>query len=419
MEAHQASPSTEPEAVLGAGTSAERPPSLADTKDVPSSASQAAAPAATSASTLHPTAQPPRTDTTAEPTWPPLPATHPLRKLQDKLPEILSTTGHAEVWGVYLSGTAPIPFSTTLVLQKFLRANANDVDKAAKQLQETLVWRKEFQPLKAAEEEVFDETRFGGLGYVTLIERKGAATGSWGRKDVVEGAGGKKDKKVDVDVVTWNIYGAVKDPKGTFGDLDGFLRYRVALMERSIAHLHLNDATQPIPDYNSDPNSTAANKDPYQIMQVHDYLSVKFLRMDAATRAASQRTIALFQARYPELLARKFFVNVPFVMGWLFAAMKVFVAKETTRKLVMLTYGNRLVEELGVGVPRAYGGRGEELGEVGETVRLGRLEGEKKEGAVNGQGSGEGEGKEKESAVNGQGSEEVKDKEKVGTEVKA
>lgn len=62
-------------------------------------------------------------------------------------------------------------------------------------------------------------------------------------------------------------------------------------------------------------------------------------------------------------------------MGWLFAAMKMFVAKETTRKLVMLTYGNKLVDELGMGVPKAYGGKGEELSSVGETVRLMRLEG--------------------------------------------
>lgn len=139
-----------------------------------------------------------------EPSWPELSVEHPLRKLQERLSATLSATGYNEIWGVRLSAHAPIPFSTTLVLQKFLRANANDVDKAAQQLQATLAWRKEFQPLKAAEEEVFDEDRFGGLGYITLIE------------DGQDGVG-----KRDAVVVTWNIYGAVKDPKKTFGDLDG------------------------------------------------------------------------------------------------------------------------------------------------------------------------------------------------------
>ncbi len=95
---------------------------------------------------------------------------------------------------------AETPFTTTLVLQKFLRANANDIDKAAEQLKNTLQWRKEFQPLKAAREETFDESKYGGLGYMTIIDRKGAP--------------GKKD------IVTWNIYGAVKDIKKTFGDVD-------------------------------------------------------------------------------------------------------------------------------------------------------------------------------------------------------
>lgn len=134
------------------------------------------------------------------PTWPELSADHPLRKLQERLSGLLEATGHNEVFGVILSATTPIPFTTTLILQKFLRANANDVDKAAHQLKETLQWRKEFQPLKAAQDEVFDASRFGGVGFITVIR---SADGT--RKEIV----------------TWNIYGAVKDNKVTFGDLDG------------------------------------------------------------------------------------------------------------------------------------------------------------------------------------------------------
>ncbi len=136
-------------------------------------------------------------------------------------------------------------------------------------------------------------------------------------------------------------------------------------MERSIAHLDLSSARVPIPDYGNGP-------DPYQIVQIHDYLSVKFLRMDPTIRAASQRTIALFQAHYPEMLSRKFFVNVPYIMGWIFAAMRLVVAAQTSKKLTMLSSGESLVNELGDGVPRAYGGQGEELEKAGETVKLER-----------------------------------------------
>lgn len=286
--------------------------------------------------------------------WPELSAEHPLRKLQASLGPILDDTGHDEIWGVKLSAAADAaqtPFITTLVLQKFLRANANNVEKAAEQLKATLQWRKDFQPLKAVNEGSYDANKFGGLGYVTVVDRNDAT----GTKDVV----------------TWNIYGAVKDNKKTFGDLDEFIRWRVALMELSIKRLDLAAAKEPIPDHGQGP-------DPYQMVQVHDYMSVRFLRMDSATKSASQKAISTFQRYYPELLSRKFFVNVPVVMGWLFAAMRLFVAKETSQKLTALTYGEQLVGELGDNVPGTYGGKGKNLGEggegAGETVKLVRVE---------------------------------------------
>ena len=142
-------------------------------------------------------------------------------------------------------------------------------------------------------------------------------------------------------------------------------------MELSIKRLDLAAAKEPIPDHGQGP-------DPYQMVQVHDYMSVRFLRMDSATKSASQKAISTFQRYYPELLSRKFFVNVPVVMGWLFAAMRLFVAKETSQKLTALTYGEQLVGELGDNVPGTYGGKGKNLGEggegAGETVKLVRVE---------------------------------------------
>lgn len=93
------------------------------------------------------------------------------------------------------------PHTTLVILQKFLRANVNDLSKATTQLTEALKWRKEYRPLEA-KDEVFDASKFGGLGFVTTIKVA-------------------KETKNAEDIATFNIYGAAtKDPKKTFGDTD-------------------------------------------------------------------------------------------------------------------------------------------------------------------------------------------------------
>lgn len=210
---------------------------------------------------------------------------HPLTNLNAKLANILKQTAHSEVYGIDLENCQPL--QRDIILQKFLRANANDIEKAASQLKDTLAWRKSFQPLKT-KDETFDQARFGGLGYVTTLE------------SVPESPNAK-------DVATFNIYGAVKDNKATFGDLDAFMRWRVGLMERSIEALGLDSAEKPVPDYGK-------GVDPHQGFQIHDYLSVSFLRQDPHAKAAAKQAIDTFQKYYPETLSRKFFVNVPVLM---------------------------------------------------------------------------------------------------------
>ncbi|OJD39736.1 phosphatidylinositol transfer protein [Diplodia corticola] len=276
------------------------------------------------------------------PVWPDLTETHPISVLLKALPELITEAdGHAEVFGIDLDPAGT--FHTKLILQKFLRANANDTTKAKNQLGETLKWRGTFKPL-AALEETFTKDRYEGLGYV--IE--------------AEGVPGSPNKK---DVITFNIYGAVKDNKATFGDTEAFLRWRVALMELGIRKLNLAGATQPIPDYGAGP-------DPYQGIQVHDYLSVSFIRQDPNVKAASRRTIDLFSKVYPETLSRKFFVNVPAVMGWMFQAFKLILPKETTRKFTVLSYGNQLAGELGPSVPEVYGGKAGAIETIGEQTKF-------------------------------------------------
>jgi len=142
-----------------------------------------------------------------------------------------------------------------------------------------------------------------------------------------------------------------------------FLRWRVGLMEKSVQALNLAAATQPIPDFGQGP-------DPYQGFQVHDYLQVSFLRRDPLVKTATSKTIEVLGKHYPETLSRKFFVNVPTVMGWVYTAVKLVVAKETAKKFTVLSSGNQLAAELGKGVPKEYGGDKGELQEVGEAVKF-------------------------------------------------
>jgi hypothetical protein len=141
-----------------------------------------------------------------------------------------------------------------------------------------------------------------------------------------------------------------------------FIRWRIALMELGVSKLELAKATVPIPDYN-------AGADPYQGIQVHDYKSVSFLRMDPRAKAASKKTIEVLGAYYPEMLRRKLFVNVPLVMQWMFGAMKLFVSRETVRKFCVLSSGSAVAGELGEGVPAEYGGKAGKL-EGGEQTKL-------------------------------------------------
>ncbi|RAH85151.1 CRAL/TRIO domain-containing protein [Aspergillus japonicus CBS 114.51] len=262
-----------------------------------------------------------------------------LAQFFDRLPAILSATGHAEMWGVALKDSNDIP--TVNVLIKFLRANEGNVKLAEEQLTKALQWRKGMNPVALTEGQ-YNAEKFGGLGYVTKYTE----------------ANGQEV------VVTWNIYGSVKNVEATFGDSDEFIRWRVALMELAVKDMKLGEATTVI-DYEGE--------DPYQMLQVHDYLNVSFLRLNPNIRAATKKTIEVFATAYPELLREKFFVNVPAIMGWMFAAMKVFLSKNTTRKFHPISNGANLAREFSAlkdQFPHSYGGTGPALQESGYTVKL-------------------------------------------------
>lgn len=53
----------------------------------------------------------------------------------------------------------------------------------------------------------------------------------------------------------------------------------------------------------------------------------------------------------------------------MFAAMQVFMAKETVAKMQWMSYGTELHNSLGSSVAKAYGGNGPDLDAVGETPK--------------------------------------------------
>ncbi|KAJ6785564.1 hypothetical protein PWT90_10643 [Aphanocladium album] len=262
----------------------------------------------------------------------------PLARLTARLAHVTTNADYSEMWGVQLDDAADnIP--SQVVLQKFLRANGNDADAAEKQLGDALAWRKKMQPAKLVDQH-FDKSKFADLGYVTV----------------------HKDDNGKETVITWNIYGAVKDNKATFGNVEEFIKWRAALMELSVQKLKLNEVKELIPE---------GGDDPYQMIQTHDYLNVSFFRMDPAVKAASKETIQTFSMAYPELLAHKYFVNVPFIMGWMFGAMKLFLAPATLRKFHPMTSGTTLASELpGIisTLPVEYGGKGPSVEEAGQQL---------------------------------------------------
>ncbi|PWY79571.1 CRAL/TRIO domain-containing protein, partial [Aspergillus heteromorphus CBS 117.55] len=266
-----------------------------------------------------------------------------LSQFFDRLPSILSATSYNEMWGVSLKDSSDVP--TVNVLIKFLRANEGNVKLAEEQLTKALQWRKEMNPIALADGH-YSAEKFGGLGYVTKYPE----------------ANGKEV------ITTWNIYGSVKNVEATFGDSDEFIKWRVALMELAIKDLKLGEATVVI-DYDGE--------DPYQMLQVHDYLNVSFLRLNPTIRAATKKTIEVFATAYPELLREKFFVNVPTIMGWMFAAMKVFLSKNTTRKFHPISNGANLAREFPSfkdQFPKPYGGNGPALQDGAWTVKLDQAE---------------------------------------------
>ena len=109
------------------------------------------------------------------------------------------------------------------------------------------------------------------------------------------------------------------------------------------------------------------------MIQVHDYKNVSFLRLDSGVKKASTGTVKTFGTVYPELLSKKYFVNVPWFMTWVYSFVKGFIAPKTFKKLNTIANGAELAKEFGeygYNLPPLYGGKGYVLDAQGVAPRL-------------------------------------------------
>ncbi|CCM04180.1 uncharacterized protein FIBRA_06342 [Fibroporia radiculosa] len=230
--------------------------------------------------------------------------------------------GPITLWGVKIDPENASDARVSVVLVKFLRARNLNVADAQKMLLDTLRWREEFKVEQACAEE-FPDGIFGGLGRISGHDTHNRP-------------------------VVYNLYGANKNLNAVFGDVERFLRWRVAFMEQCIELLDFETVDQ--------------------MVQIHDYDGVSMMAgRDANQKAAASQASALFQNYYPEFLSSKFFVNVPGLMAWVFWLFKPFLSAKTLEKFSMVGSGPKTIGAAllplidATQLPKRYGGEADDL----------------------------------------------------------
>ncbi|XP_021771307.1 patellin-6-like [Chenopodium quinoa] len=186
-----------------------------------------------------------------------------------------------------------------VILLKFLRARDFKVNEAYSMLEKSLQWRKEFKADVVVEEELGFKELEGLVAYMHGFDREGHP-------------------------VCYNAYGVFKDKEmyeRIFGDdekLEKFLRWRVQVLERGIKLLHFKPG-----GVNS-------------IIQVTDLKDMPKREL----RVASNQILSLFQDNYPEMVARKIFINVPWYFSLLYSMFSPFLTQRTKSKFVIAKEGN-------------------------------------------------------------------------------
>ncbi|EFA84049.1 cellular retinaldehyde-binding/triple function domain-containing protein [Heterostelium album PN500] len=243
-------------------------------------------------------------------------------KLDETLSKIREELGYPEektlvLWTVNLEQNST---NRDIVLLKFLRARDFKLDAAISMFQACLKWRKEFGVDNILTEQ-FPEY-YEKIGEIYRADKDGRP-------------------------LMFNYYCNI-DVDTVFKDgVDQFLRWKVAQMERSIQLL-------------SETSGGFRAYDRESIVVVHDYKDVSMLSMDKRTKQASKATIALLQDNYPEMLARKFFINVPWFFERLYAFFSSFTNDRTRKKFIICsnkTYRRELLQFIDAdSLPARYGG---------------------------------------------------------------
>ncbi|KAF5361723.1 hypothetical protein D9756_002255 [Leucocoprinus leucothites] len=248
-----------------------------------------------------------------------------LKEFRDALPEILALAFPDDpkaketpitMWGVKIDPNNPRNAKVSVVLMKFLRARNLSVRDARDMFQTTLRWRKSFD-VEGAMTQKYPEGLFDSMGHIYGKDKEGRP-------------------------VMYNVYGGDQDLKAIFSDVQLFLRWRVALHERMMQQLDFESIDQ--------------------TLQIHDYEGVSLTSRDANSKSAASEAANIFSSHYPELLFKKFFINVPTLLNWIFWAFKSIIPAATLAKMSVVGTGHHAIhkalspyiseEEL----PKRYGG---------------------------------------------------------------
>lgn len=220
-----------------------------------------------------------------------------LTDLKSKLSSLSPST--LSMWGIPLTTDVDDNEKADVILLKFLRARDFKVPEAYTMLEKSLLWRKEFGADAIVEEDLGFKELEGLVAYMHGFDREGHP-------------------------VCYNAYGVFKDKdmyERIFGDddkLNKFLRWRVQVLERGIKLLHFKPG-----GVNS-------------IIQVTDLKDMPKREL----RVASNQILSLFQDNYPEMVARKIFINVPWYFSLLYSMFSPFLTQRTKSKFVIAKESN-------------------------------------------------------------------------------
>ncbi|VFQ71167.1 unnamed protein product [Cuscuta campestris] len=231
------------------------------------------------------------------------------KALSDLKIGLASLAPAASMWGIpLLSGDD----RADVILLKFLRARDFKAPDALHMLVKCLAWRKEFGADEVAEEELagFEELQ-GIVAYMNGYDR-------FGHPVCYNAYGVFKDKEMYRRFFGGD--GEEEHDRGGEGEekLKRFLRWRVQVLERGIKLLHFKPG-----GVNS-------------LVQVTDLKDMPKREL----RVASNHILSLFQDNYPELVARKVFINVPWYFSMVYSMFSPFMTQRTKSKFVISKEGN-------------------------------------------------------------------------------